>query len=39
MRLEQFEYFVEIANARSISIAAENLFVGQPALSMRRPMR
>lgn len=33
MRLEQFEYFVEIANARSISIAAENLFVGQPALS------
>ena len=33
MRLEQFEYFIEIANSKSISIAAENLFISQPALS------
>ncbi|MEL7565803.1 MAG: LysR family transcriptional regulator [Dehalobacterium sp.] len=33
MRLEQFEYLMEIYNSKSISIAAENLYVSQPALS------
>lgn len=33
MRLEQLEYFIEVANTRSISIAAESLFVSQPAVS------
>lgn len=33
MRLEQLQYAIEIANAHSISIAAESLFISQPALS------
>ncbi len=33
MRLEQLQYFIEIANSNSISIAAENLYISQPALS------
>lgn len=33
MRLKQLEYFIEIAKTGSISIAAQNLFVSQPALS------
>lgn len=33
MRLEQLRYFIEVAKSESISIAAENLFVTQPALS------
>lgn len=33
MRLEQLQYFLEIAHTKSISIAAEHLYVTQPALS------
>lgn len=33
MRLEQFESLIEIANSNSISIAAQNLYISQPALS------
>ncbi len=33
MRLEQLQYFIEIAHTKSISIAAEHLYVTQPALS------
>lgn len=33
MRLEQLYYFIEIAHSKSISIAAENLYITQPALS------
>lgn len=33
MRLEQLEYFVEISVSKSITTAAENLFVSQSALS------
>lgn len=33
MRLEQLLYFVEVAHSNSISIAAENLYISQPALS------
>lgn len=33
MRIEQLRYFVEIAHAKSISIAAENHYITQPALS------
>ena len=34
MRLEQLYYLVEVNNTRSISLAAENLFITQPALSI-----
>lgn len=34
MRLEQFYYLVEINKTRSMSLAAENLFVTQPTLSI-----
>lgn len=33
MRLEQLQYFLEIATSGSISIAAENLYISQSALS------
>ena len=33
MRLEQLQYLVEISNSKSISIASENLYISQPALS------
>lgn len=33
MRIEQLEYFLEIAKTHSISLAAENLFVTQPTIS------
>lgn len=33
MRLEQIEALIEISNSHSISIAAQNLYVSQPALS------
>lgn len=33
MRLEQFEYILEVAKTKSISLAAENLYISQPALS------
>lgn len=33
MRIEQLEYLVEIANCRSISLAAQNLFTTQPNIS------
>lgn len=33
MRLEQLEYFVEISVSKSITTAAENLFISQSALS------
>ncbi len=33
MRLEQLQYFIETASSKSISIAAENLYISQPALS------
>lgn len=34
MRLEQLSYLVEVNNTHSISLAAENLFVTQPTLSI-----
>lgn len=34
MRLEHIEYIVEAARCNSISKAAQNLFIGQPTLSM-----
>lgn len=33
MRIEQLVYFIEIAKTHSFSLAAENLFVSQPAIS------
>lgn len=33
MRIEQLQSFVEISRSKSISIAAENLYITQPALS------
>ena len=33
MRIEQLEYFLEIARTGSINRAAENLFLTQPGLS------
>ena len=33
MRLEQLQYFIEIANSKSNSIAAENLYISQQRLS------
>ena len=33
MRIEQFLYLVEVANCRSISIAAQNLYTTQPNIS------
>lgn len=33
MRIEQLEAFVEVASSKSISIAAENLYITQPSLS------
>lgn len=33
MRIEQLQSFVEVASSKSISIAAENLFITQPSLS------
>lgn len=33
MRLEQLQYFLEISTSKSISVAAENLYISQPALS------
>ncbi len=33
MRIEQLQSFVEIASSKSISIAAENLYITQPSLS------
>lgn len=33
MRLEQLSYFIEIARTKSICVAAENLYITQPALS------
>lgn len=33
MRIEQLEYLVEVAKTHSISLASENLFVSQPAIS------
>ena len=33
MRLEQLQYIVEVANQRSISRAAKNLYISQPSLS------
>lgn len=33
MRLEQLEYIVEVANQKSISKAAKNLYISQPSLS------
>lgn len=33
MRIEQFLYFLEIAQTQSIHIAAENLYISQPAVS------
>lgn len=34
MRIEQLEYFAEAAKYHSISIAADKLFVSQPAVSI-----
>ncbi|ACL19869.1 transcriptional regulator, LysR family [Desulfitobacterium hafniense DCB-2] len=34
MRLEQLRYLVEISHTRSITIAADNLFMSQPSLSI-----
>lgn len=33
MRLEQLQYFAEVAKTNSIRLASENLFVSQPAIS------
>lgn len=33
MQIEQLKYLLEVSKTRSISIAAENLFVSQPAIS------
>lgn len=33
MRIEQLLYLVEVANYRSISVAAQNLFTTQPNIS------
>lgn len=33
MRIEQFRFFLEIAQTQSIRIAAENLYISQPAVS------
>lgn len=34
MQIEQLKYLLEVAKTRSISIAAENLFLSQPAISI-----
>ena len=33
LRIEQLRYFLEVATSRSISTAAQNLFISQQALS------
>lgn len=33
MHIEQLQAFVEIASSKSISVAAENLYIAQPSLS------
>ncbi|WP_081462000.1 helix-turn-helix domain-containing protein [Desulforamulus ruminis] len=33
MRIEQLEYFLEVAECKNISQAADNLFVGQSTVS------